>query len=150
MVLYLSALLLGWKAGTVSYLVYLLLGCVGVPVFSGFSGGLQKLAGPTGGYLIGFIALALICGFFAERWQGRRLPYLFGMMLGLAFAYAAGTAWLAAQAGMGFGAALFAGVIPFLPGDAFKIAAILAVGPELRKGLRRAGVLAVAPNPTKL
>ena len=55
LVLYVSVFLLGWKSATVSYIVYLLIGFAGLPVFSGFTGGLAKLAGPTGGYLIGMI-----------------------------------------------------------------------------------------------
>ncbi len=57
---FLSVYILGTKRGTIAYLLYLLIGAVGVPVFSGFTGGLGKLAGPTGGYLIGFILMALI------------------------------------------------------------------------------------------
>ena len=60
--IYLSLYVLGLNGATISYLVYLLIGMVGVPVFSGFSGGFGKLAGPTGGYLIGFIFLTLIAG----------------------------------------------------------------------------------------
>ena len=60
--IYLSLYLLGWKKGTVSYLIYLLMGFVGLPVFSGFTGGPAKLAGPTGGYIIGFIVMAVIAG----------------------------------------------------------------------------------------
>ena len=58
--IYISLYLLGWKRGTISYLIYLLIGLVGIPVFSGFTGGPAKLAGPTGGYIIGFIAMAII------------------------------------------------------------------------------------------
>ena len=65
LVIMISIYVLGFKDATISYIVYLLLGLVGLPVFSGFTGGLGKLAGPTGGYLIGFIFLALI----AVRWQ---------------------------------------------------------------------------------
>ena len=57
---FLSVYILGTKGGTLAYLLYLLIGAVGVPVFSGFTGGLGKLAGPTGGYLVGFILMALI------------------------------------------------------------------------------------------
>ena len=58
--IFLAIFVLGMKSGTISFIIYLLLGAIGVPVFSSFRGGLQVLAGPTGGYLIGFIFLALI------------------------------------------------------------------------------------------
>ena len=61
-VIYISLYVLGWKWGTVSYAAYLLLGMVGMPVFSGFSAGLGRLVGPTGGYLVGFIPMAVIAG----------------------------------------------------------------------------------------
>ena len=57
--IYLTVCLLGWKFGTISYLIYLLIGIAGLPVFSGFSSGFAKLLGPTGGYLIGFIPMAI-------------------------------------------------------------------------------------------
>ncbi len=68
--IYFSVFVLGTYSATVSYLVYLLIGMVGLPVFSGFSGGFGKLAGPTGGYLVGFIFMALIAGFL---WTGFRV-----------------------------------------------------------------------------
>ena len=75
--IYLSLYLLDWKKGTVSYILYLLLGLVGLPVFSGFTGGIGKLAGPTGGYIIGFIPMAII-GVTAAKVTdiitGRRIP----------------------------------------------------------------------------
>ena len=100
--------LLKIKGGTVCLLVYLCLGAVGLPVFSSFSGGLGKLAGPTGGYLIGFILLALIQGFL-----------------------------LAFQMELTFPAALTAGVLPYLPGDGIKIAIAAAAGPKLVSAIQR-------------
>lgn len=139
LVIYLSVYLLGWKLGCISYLVYLLLGLAGLPVFSGFTGGAGKLLGPTGGYLIGFIFMAAVCGFFFERFGNRATDFA-GMLLGTAVAYLFGTVWLACQAGMTFGEGLAAGVIPFIPGDLVKIILILLLGPEVRKRLAKAGI----------
>ena len=62
LIIYMNAYILGWKRGTVATLVYVLLGAVGMPVFNGFSAGLGVVAGPTGGYIVGYVPLALICG----------------------------------------------------------------------------------------
>jgi biotin transport system substrate-specific component len=136
--IYLAVYLLGARAGTISYLIYLMLGLVGLPVFSGFTGGLSKVAGPTGGYLIGFVALALICGFFNEKFHGNRLFYVTGMILGMAVTYAAGAAWLAWQGNLTPMAALLTGVVPFIPGDAVKIIAVALVCAPARKLMARA------------
>ena len=92
---YLAIYVLGCRRGTLSYLVYLLLGLVGVPVFSGFSGGVGKLFGPTGGYLLGFIFMALICGWAIDHFSCKLVPSFIGMLLGTVVCYAFGTAWLA-------------------------------------------------------
>ena len=130
---------LGMKRGTISCLLYLLLGLVGLPVFSGFSGGAGKLLGPTGGYLIGYIFLALICGYFIDHFQNRAIHFI-GMVLGTLVLYLFGTAWLAYLASMTFGQALAAGVIPFSPGDLAKIVIAMIAGPAVRKSLARAGI----------
>lgn len=135
---YFTVYVLGTKRGTISYLIYLLLGLVGLPVFSGFTGGAGKLFGPTGGYLIGFIFMALICGIFIEKWPTKLYLHFAGMVLGTAVCYLFGTAWLAFQANMGFYAALAAGVIPFILGDLVKIIIALLAGPLIRKQLKRA------------
>ena len=80
--IYLAIYVLGCRRGTISYIVYLLLGLVGLPVFSGFSSGVGKLFGPTGGYLIGFIFMALICGFAIDRFEAKLIPSMIGMILG--------------------------------------------------------------------
>ncbi len=135
LVIFLSTYLLGMKMGTMSYLIYLLLGFAGLPVFSGFTGGAGKLLGPTGGYLIGFIFTALICGFTFEHSENRWIHCL-GMITGTAVCYLFGTVWLAHQAGLSFSAALGAGVIPFIPADMIKTAVVLLAAPELKKRLR--------------
>lgn len=135
--IYLAAYVLGAKAGTLSYLVYLLLGFAGLPIFSGFTGGAGKLAGPTGGYLVGFIFLAAISGWVIDRFPGKYLVQVIGLAVGTAVCYAFGTVWLASQLKMSFIAGLGAGVFPYLPGDAVKIACALLIGPKLRMEIRR-------------
>mgnify|MGYP002553165895 CR=1 FL=1 len=95
--IYLALYLLDWKKGTVSYIIYLLLGLVGLPVFSGFTGGLGKLAGPTGGYIIGFIPMAIIAGIVIDKYTEKWLLCLLAMIVGTIVCYALGTAWLAYQ-----------------------------------------------------
>jgi len=137
--IYVSLYVLGCRRGTVSVLIYLLLGLIGLPVFSAYSGGAGKLFGPTGGYLIGFVFMAIIVGWFIDTFKQLPLHFL-GMVLGTAVCYFFGTVWLAWQAGMNFGAAMAAGVIPFIPGDLVKIIIALAAGPVIRKRLRLAGL----------
>lgn len=139
--IYFTAIILGWKNGTISYLVYLLIGFVGIPVFSSFTAGPGKLLGPTGGYLIGFILLAVIAGYFVDRFPGKIHMYVLGMVLGTIVTYALGTGWLAYQANMTFQAALFAGVIPYVPGDIIKIIIAATIGPAIKRQIKKAGYL---------
>lgn len=138
LVLYLSLYLLKTKKTLVSYLVYLLLGTAGLPVFSGFSGGLTKLAGPTGGYLIGFIFMVLIAGVIMEKAPKNRWIHVVGMVLGTAVCYAFGTVWLCYQLHISFGAGLGMGVLPYLPGDGAKILLAVLAGPVIAKRVRTA------------
>ena len=137
---YFVCYILGPRLGTLSYLLYLLLGLAGMPVFSGYTGGAGKLFGPTGGYLIGFVFMALICGTVFER-TNSRLWHLAGMMAGTAVCYLLGTLWLAFQANLSFRAALTAGVIPFIPGDLAKMILVVIAAPVLVKRLRAASLL---------
>lgn len=132
---YITLYVLGVKTGTISYLVYLLIGLVGAPVFSGFTGGPAKLAGPTGGYLIGFIFMALIAGFFIDKFPKKYLIHILGMVIGTAVCYLFGTVWLCFQMKLTFIQGLWAGVIPYLPGDAAKIIIAVILGPVLRKAV---------------
>lgn len=138
--IYFSLYTLGTKYGCISYLVYLLIGFIGVPVFSGFTSGPGKLLGPTGGYLIGFIPMALIAGIVIDRFISNRFVCLLGMIGGTVVAYAFGTVWLAYQASLDWKAALMAGVIPFIPGDLVKMVLAMIAGPQIRKQLVRAGL----------
>lgn len=137
LVIMISIYVLGFKDATISYVVYLLLGLVGLPVFSGFTGGIAKIAGPTGGYLVGFIFLTLIAGLFVEKFPQNRVLAVVGMVIGMAITYIFGTEWLAIQLKMTFVAALSVGVIPYLAGDAVKIIIAIIVGPALRSRLSK-------------
>ncbi len=139
---FLAVFLLGWKWGTVSCIVYLLLGIVGVPVFSGFSGGPAKLLGPTGGYLIGFVFLAIISGIFIEKFEQKRYIVAAGMALGMLVDDLFGTVWLAYLMKLSFGQALMMGVVPYLIGDAVKLIIALLLGSALRCRLKNLRILA--------
>ena len=89
--------LLGGKRGTVSVLVYLLLGAVGAPVFAGFRGGFASLIGTTGGYLAGFILLALIIALAQARWGLGQWVFVLSAAVGLLVCYAFGTAWFSSS-----------------------------------------------------
>jgi biotin transport system substrate-specific component len=113
-----------------------LLGVVGLPIFSGFQGGIGKLLGPTGGYILGYFFLVFIAGFISEKGKGKRLWYAIGMVIGTALLYAFGTIWLAKQLNMTFAAALAVGVIPYIIGDVVKMAICLIIAPEIKKRIR--------------
>lgn len=119
---------------------YLVLGTVGVPVFSGGLGGPGVVAGPTGGYLIGFLAAA-VAGSAARLALERRRPGALAdgsaLALGIALIYLIGWGWLRAVTGLSGGAAFAAGVAPFLVADAVKV--FVAMG--IARAIRRAGVL---------
>lgn len=130
--IYLSLYVLDWEKGTISYLVYLLIGLVGVPVFSGFTGGVAKLAGPTGGYIIGFIPMAIIAGIAIDKFR-RRWIHLIGMIIGTVVCYAFGTLWFCLQSGTPVMSALSICVFPFIPGDLIKIIIAIAIAPIIRE-----------------
>ena len=138
--IYFSIYILGRRRGTIGYRVYLLLGLIGLPVFSGFSGGLPKLAGPTGGYLIGFIFMAFISGLFIDKFSNKICMCFLGMVIGTTVTYLFGTTWLAYVAHMQFNKALAVGVLPFIPGDLIKIIIASLIGPQIRKRLISAGL----------
>lgn len=119
---FIAASLLGWKRGTLSVIVYVLLGLAGVPVFAGFSGGIGVLFGPTGGYIIGFIFTALIVGLMTEKLGKKLWVEIVSMILGLAVCYAFGTVWFMFQMKTGLVESLLLCVVPYLIADALKIA----------------------------
>jgi biotin transport system substrate-specific component len=118
--------LLGLKLGLWALVSFILLGAVGIPVFSGFRGGFGVLLGVTGGYIVGFIFTALVVGFAVKRF-GRSLPVLLcSMAVGILLCYAFGTAWFMVVYARGgnavtLGGALSMCVVPYLIPDGVKI-----------------------------
>lgn len=116
----LAGALLGSRRGALSQLTYLGMGAMGAPIFAGWHGGIGVLMGPTGGYLIGFVAAAFVVGFLAERgWDRRFWSMALAMLIGNIVIYAFGLPWLANF--VPSGSVLTAGLYPFIPGDLTKL-----------------------------
>ena len=141
LVILLTVYVLGTWRALVSYTVYLLLGAVGMPVFSGFQGGLAKLAGPTGGYLAGFWLMILVAGIIMEKGKRNLLVTILGMLVGVAIDYALGTAWFVFQTESTVVHALDVCVYPFIPFDVAKIVIAVLLGSVVYKGLQKAKLL---------
>lgn len=141
LVILLTVYVLGTWRALVSYTVYLLLGAVGMPVFSGFQGGLAKLAGPTGGYLAGFWLMILVAGIIMEKGKRNLLATILGMLVGVAIDYAVGTAWFVFQTESTVVHALDVCVYPFIPFDVAKIVIAVLLGSVVYKGLQKAKLL---------
>jgi biotin transport system substrate-specific component len=122
----LAGLLLGPAWGTASVLVYLALGAVGLPVFAGGGGGLAHFAGPTGGYLLGYVPAAAVAGALSRR-RNSAVADAWAATAAALVVYACGVPWLALVTRMSPTRALAAGLLPFLPGDALKVAVAVAV-----------------------
>ena len=113
---------LGSRRGAISLALYLLLGLLGLPFFAGGASGLAILLGPTGGYLVGFVVAATLVGLLAARGLDRRIPSaLLAFLTGEVVIYLFGVAWLSVF--LGIPHAITAGLLPFLFGDAIKLAA---------------------------
>lgn len=138
---FLAAYILGMKKGTIAVAIYVLIGMTGVPVFSGYEGGVAKVLGPTGGYIIGFILMALFSGLFIDRFYKAVYMQVIGMAIGLVVCYAFGTVWLMFQANLSLPAAMAAGVYPFIGFDAIKLVLAIVIGRPVRNALVRAGLL---------
>ncbi len=128
---YLAGLLLGGRWGLISVSVYLLGGICGLPVFAGGAGGIGRIVGPTGGYLVGYLPAVYLVGAITERRRGAVFDVL-AMVLATVVVYAAGVAWLHVLANLSWQKTIALGMLPFLPGDAVKIAAAAGIARALR------------------
>ncbi len=141
MAVFLAVGVLGGRRGTLAVLAYILLGAVGLPVFSGFQGGLGALLGATGGYIVGFLFSALVMWGLERLWTQNTLALALAMVLALAVCYAFGTAWFMVvytrtKGAMALGTALSMCVIPYIVPDLAKIALALLLSLRLRRHVK--------------
>ena len=134
-----TAAVLGGKRGAIAVLIYVLLGCFGLPVFSGMKGGIGIVAGATGGFIWGFIPQAFVSGticdkvFTAGKGDKVILKLIAALSLGLCILYVCGAIQLMNVANMSIGKALGAAVLPFIPFDMFKIIVASLIAISIRK-----------------
>lgn len=125
------------RTALLSQLAYLLLGLVGVPVFTNFGAGPAKLLGPTGGYLFTYPLMVLLVALAVRRFGARWWVLAAAMLLAMLVCYTGGTAWFCFQAKLGVADALSKAVLPFLPFDALKIALACVVSTLIRRRMPR-------------
>ena len=136
MFVFLAGLLLGSRWGLASVGVYLLAGACGLPVFAGGMGGIGRIVGPTGGYLIGYLPAVFIIGYLSKKGAARISIDIIAMVCGTIVLYACGVTWLKTLTGMPWPKALAVGMYPFLIGDVLKIVAAATIARGLRPILR--------------
>ena len=135
--IFLSGLLLGSRWGVASVGVYLLAGALGLPVFAGGVGGIGRFAGPTGGYLLGFLPAVYVIGLITEKTRKRVVFDVFAMVCGSIIIYSCGVSWLKILTGMTLAKTMVVGMYPFILGDALKIAAAVPIAKALRPVINR-------------
>ena len=127
LVLFLSIYVLGWKKATISVCLYILLGLVGV----------SKLAGATGGYIVGYIPMVALAGFLMSK-SDKWWLHMLAMVAGEVVLYLIGTVWFCVQAGKTASAALAICVYPFIPLDIVKMVIVVLIGPMISSRLKKA------------
>ena len=135
----LTGFVLAWKLGVSSTLVYILIGAVGVPVFSGFSGGVQVLVNYTGGFIWGFLVMALLCGIGILQ-QNKVIGVLLGFV-GLAICHLFGVIQFMIVMKMGFLESFLLASAPYLVKDVISVVLAYGVGSKVRKQLLKANLL---------
>ncbi len=136
---FLAGLLLGSRWGLASVSVYILAGGLGLPIFAGGMGGVGRLVGPTGGYLIGYIPAVYLIGLISEKGSRKALLDVLAMVIGAFVVYACGVTWLKILSGMTLGKTLAVGMVPFLIGDAIKIVAAVPIAKAVRPIIKKYG-----------
>ena len=137
---FLVTVVLGWRNGLFAILLYLLLGAVGIPVFSGMKGGIGVLFGTTGGYLIAAAAVPLLYGLLTRVFGRKPVPEAVGLFLGDVVVFVFGTVWFIIVYSSSKGAVTVADalawcVIPFIVPDLAKLVVALVIGRRVEKAL---------------
>lgn len=130
--LYLSTYVLSPKQAISAIALYIFIGMIGIPVFSGYTAGLAKFAGPGGGYIIGYLFLVAITSYFVHKYPNSLGTQMTGAFLGTIVTYAIGTFWLARVTNASFLATLPMGAFVFLPLDIVKIILSCIVGRKVQ------------------
>ncbi|WP_342535556.1 biotin transporter BioY [Lysinibacillus sp. FSL K6-1151] len=133
--------ILGTRLGTISVLLYILLGAVGLPVFSGMSGGLGILVGPTGGYIVGFLVTAIIMGLYLDQFGITFVHAIIANIIGMIITLAFGTVWLKIIAEYTWTAAFMGGVAPFIVVGIVKAVLAAWIGVIVRRRLESAHLI---------
>lgn len=130
--IFLTALLLEAKYGLLSVFIYISMGLIGLPVFSGFQGGVGVLLGPTGGFIMGFLFIILMSALFRKVFPDKMLWRIISISAGLLLCYLSGTLWFMFVSNADFLSALTICILPCLPFDIIKIATALILYKRLR------------------
>lgn len=141
---FLSLFILGGKKGTIAILVYIMLGAVGVPVFSGFGGGLGVLLGSTGGYIFGLLGTGLVYWVITSIFGEKMVIKIIAAAVGLIVCYTLGTAWfmlayMKKENIISFGNALKFAVLPFIIPDVIKLTAAIFLSSRLERAVKNKG-----------
>jgi len=137
----LAATILGSKKGTYTILIYLLIGAVGIPVFSGFSAGYEKIIGPTGGFLFGFIPAAYVIGYYLEKTKFTVKNAFIANTIGMFIILIIGTIWLKIITSLTWEAAFLGGFAPFILGGFLKAFLAAWIGIKAREKLQSVELL---------
>lgn len=138
--IFLNTFILGAYSGLLSCILYILTGFVGLPVFSGFTGGAGILLGVTGGYIIGYLFIPLCAlPITGNHLVGNHL--LPRVLIGLVLCYLCGTLWMSYQSGLSYENAFLLGVLPYIPADIIKLLFAYSLSNTLRKRLRQARLI---------
>ncbi len=133
LIIYLIASISDWYISLISVCLYILIGCMGLPVFSGFAGGIAQLAGPTGGFIVGYIPLTLTVSLLRKN----RLYQIIGLTVGTVLLYISGIIGFIISTESGFYDIFTVCILPFLPGDIIKVILTILITPKLNPVIKK-------------